>query len=62
MDPVVRPAGRAARPGTIGALESNAIGNALKQCGGNVVKAAKVLGMSPATHYRRLNTRKPADA
>jgi DNA-binding NtrC family response regulator len=50
------PADRAVSPGTIDALESDAIRNALKQCGGNVVKAAKVLGMSQATLYRRLKS------
>ena len=56
------PADRAASPGTIDALESDAIRNALKQCGGNVVKAAKVLGMSQATLYRRLKSMESADA
>ena len=41
-------------PGTIETLEREAIQNALDQCGGNVVKAARVLGMSQATLYRRL--------
>jgi DNA-binding NtrC family response regulator len=48
-------------PGTVSDRESDAIQNALKQCGGNVVKAAKALGMSQATLYRRLKTIKPTD-
>ncbi len=55
-------ADRAAGPGTIDALENDAIQNALKQCGGNVVKAANLLGMSQATLYRRIKTMKPSDA
>jgi DNA-binding NtrC family response regulator len=35
-------------------LEADAIRCALDQCGGNVVQAAKALGMSQATLYRRL--------
>jgi DNA-binding NtrC family response regulator len=35
-------------------MEQDAIQRALKQCGGNVVKAAKMLGISQATLYRRL--------
>jgi len=55
-------ADRATGPGTIDALESDAIQNALKQCGGNVGKAAKVLGMSQATLYRRLKSMESSDA
>ena len=44
------------RPGTLDAMELEAIDKALKQCSGNVVKAAKVLGMSQATLYRRLKS------
>jgi DNA-binding NtrC family response regulator len=54
--------GRETGPGTVSDMESDAIQNALKQYGGNVVKAAKALGMSQATLYRRLKTIKPADA
>jgi DNA-binding NtrC family response regulator len=46
---------------TVSNVEFDAIQNALKQCGGNVVKAAKALGMSQATLYRRLKTTKPTD-
>jgi DNA-binding NtrC family response regulator len=49
------------RPGTVSDMELVAIQNALKQHNGNVVKAAKTLGMSQATLYRRLKTMKPAD-
>jgi transcriptional regulator of acetoin/glycerol metabolism len=42
-------------------MELDAIQNALKQHNGNVTKAAKSLGMSQATLYRRLKTMKPAD-
>jgi DNA-binding NtrC family response regulator len=55
-------ADRAVRQGTIDAMENDAIQNALKQCGGNVVKAAKTLGMSQATLYRRLKDMKSTDA
>ncbi len=46
------------RPGRIDDLEQEAIEKALNESGGNVVKAAKVLGMSQATLYRRLKTRR----
>ena len=39
---------------TVDQLETDAIRCALKECGGNVVQAAKNLGMSQATLYRRL--------
>ncbi|MEK6745082.1 MAG: sigma-54 dependent transcriptional regulator [Nitrospirota bacterium] len=54
-------ADQAASQGTIDVMESDAIQNALKQCGGNVVKAAKLLGMSQATLYRRLKSMGSAD-
>jgi DNA-binding NtrC family response regulator len=41
-------------PETLDARERNAIAGALKKSNGNVVKAAKALGMSQATLYRRL--------
>ncbi|MHB8844741.1 MAG: sigma-54-dependent transcriptional regulator [Nitrospirota bacterium] len=50
------------RSGSISDLELNAIQEALKQHNGNVGKAAKTLGMSQATLYRRLKTMRPADA
>lgn len=50
------------RLGTVSNMEFDAIQNALKQCGGNVVKAAKTLGISQATLYRRLKTMKPTNA
>ncbi len=51
-----------ASAGTISARELDSIQNALKQCNGNVVKAARTLGMSQATLYRRLKAMKPAGA
>jgi DNA-binding NtrC family response regulator len=53
---------RAARLCTIDALEQDAIRNALQQCNGNVARTAKLLGLSPATLYRRLKSMKSADA
>lgn len=50
------------RPETIDHMERDAIEKALKQCNGNVAKAAKTLGMSQATLYRRLKTIQPEDA
>ena len=47
-------AGGETRSGTVSGMELNAIQNALTQHNGNVAKAAKALGMSQATLYRRL--------
>jgi len=55
-------ADRAARPDTIDALEQDAIRNAMKQCNGNVARTAKLLGLSPATLYRRIKSMKSGDA
>ena len=41
--------------------ESDAIQSALEQCGGSVVQAAKTLGMSQATLYRRLKKLRASD-
>jgi transcriptional regulator of acetoin/glycerol metabolism len=51
-------ADRAVRPNTIDALEQDAIRCAFNQCKGNVAKTAKLLGLSPATLYRRLKSMK----
>jgi transcriptional regulator with PAS, ATPase and Fis domain len=48
--------------GTINSREHEAIQSAMKQHNGNVVKAAKTLGISQATLYRRLKTMKPDNA
>ncbi len=54
--------GNGRRPGRMEDLEQDAIQDALKQCGGSVIKAAKLLGMSQATLYRRLRNAAPTEA
>ncbi len=54
LDAVVRACADPGRPPTLADMEQKLIADALAYCGGNVVQAALVLGISKATLYRRL--------